>query len=857
MSDLNPELEKILNNLGLSAQDVIKANQRLRDSNTDAVKSLTRQAMEMAAAHKQRIAAAEKELKADGLRGDALKKEARVRADLQRTLEDQADDEEKSLRRSQELDSKREAGIKKLLSDIGGLGSSAMSASASFYASKEVFTSVIPTLDLVGNAFKTVVEATAMIVSGWEIAGFSLEKSVEGAAKLAGIATDIAIKTAEMQLQMSQKYLDTYNNLSAVGVTFGGNLNDMSRAAHDGGLDLQTYGDFVKKNIESLSTMGGTVEQSAGRIMKMSKAVTDGSDKLLVMFGGFEGVNDALAFHSKMLAQTGYDTVKNQDKIAAGSAGYLTTLKELQEITGMTVDQQQKAQEELQKDVAYRMKLAQLREAGRGDEADASWQKYLITLKTRGPQEAALYKEKFTLDGKLLSQSGMMLDAQSQSARDYTNNLMQINDKETDVRLKNIGKLIITSNEQAKAEREAKGGLASIFTYAGANDDYTKIMLDHLREGLDTSDAASNIDKTIANAIETANKPLAEGAGKDVAAALRAKLAANIEVDNLIETQLKEMANITKQLINLQVQLITTFGPNLTSAVDAAISGMLNLAKTAGKVDLGKGGNTGTGGSIGRKVLSYGGTALGATVGAIGGSAFTPVVGTALGGIAGGMAGKEWGEKIADYFGMSKSETPTSDYESLLKFSGGVTGDKTHFGKMNATTRDAFGKMVAEYGSSVTVNSSYRSPEEQAAMYAEWKAAGGDKTLRPTVATPTFGRLTTPTPPGARDSHTMGVALDLDKGDYAKLNAKGLLAKYGFAMVPGDEGHIQKLAKGGITNGTSIAGEAGPEAVVPLPDGRTIPVKMDMGQLVNKFEEMISVMKDQLDTSEKIHRAVS
>jgi hypothetical protein len=39
--------------------------------------------------------------------------------------------------------------------------------------------------------------------------------------------------------------------------------------------------------------------------------------------------------------------------------------------------------------------------------------------------------------------------------------------------------------------------------------------------------------------------------------------------------------------------------------------------------------------------------------------------------------------------------------------------------------------------------------------------------------------------------------------------------------------HVQALAKGGITQGPSIAGEAGPEAVVPLPDGKSIPVKLD------------------------------
>jgi hypothetical protein len=45
---------------------------------------------------------------------------------------------------------------------------------------------------------------------------------------------------------------------------------------------------------------------------------------------------------------------------------------------------------------------------------------------------------------------------------------------------------------------------------------------------------------------------------------------------------------------------------------------------------------------------------------------------------------------------------------------------------------------------------------------------------------------------------------------------------------PGSTGghfHVQAMAKGGITQGPSVAGEAGPEAVVPLPDGKQIPVR--------------------------------
>jgi len=42
----------------------------------------------------------------------------------------------------------------------------------------------------------------------------------------------------------------------------------------------------------------------------------------------------------------------------------------------------------------------------------------------------------------------------------------------------------------------------------------------------------------------------------------------------------------------------------------------------------------------------------------------------------------------------------------------------------------------------------------------------------------------------------------------------------------GSASGVPLMARGGITDGVSIAGEAGPEAVIPLPDGRSVPVTM-------------------------------
>ena len=89
--------------------------------------------------------------------------------------------------------------------------------------------------------------------------------------------------------------------------------------------------------------------------------------------------------------------------------------------------------------------------------------------------------------------------------------------------------------------------------------------------------------------------------------------------------------------------------------------------------------------------------------------------------------------------------------------------------------------------------------------------------------------------------HKEGKAVDLtvdpapkDEAQAAAMAKK--LQELGFNKVMDEYFHRSKgstgghfhaeLAKGGITDGVSIAGEAGPEAVVPLPDGRTIPVKI-------------------------------
>jgi Flp pilus assembly secretin CpaC len=152
--------------------------------------------------------------------------------------------------------------------------------------------------------------------------------------------------------------------------------------------------------------------------------------------------------------------------------------------------------------------------------------------------------------------------------------------------------------------------------------------------------------------------------------------------------------------------------------------------------------------------------------------------------------------------------------------------------------------MAQEYnnltGKKLQVNSAFRSPEEQANVNSG----------------------TNPKAAPGMSLHQMGRALDIQSGQVADLAANGLLSKFGFNQLAGDPPHIS-MANGGILSGPRSGYQPnltmhGTEAVVPLPDGRSIPVAggtesagMMTAQL-EKLDELISVMKSQLSVSNKL-----
>jgi hypothetical protein len=199
---------------------------------------------------------------------------------------------------------------------------------------------------------------------------------------------------------------------------------------------------------------------------------------------------------------------------------------------------------------------------------------------------------------------------------------------------------------------------------------------------------------------------------------------------------------------------------------------------------------------------------------------------------------------------------------------------------MESGFKNAVIRAAEEYnsttGKKMRINSAKRDSEDQERLYNAWIARG--KTGMP-VGKPGTSR------------HEHGIAVDIQNyGDpkaVTAMNNQGLYQK-----VPNDPVHFQ-FAKGGISMGPRsgyLATLHGPEAIVPLPDGKSIPVKMDtnnsasgmmdsfrgdlnnmMGQIrdvlillsdktndpkmVGLMDEMVRAQKSSVDIQQKMLRA--
>ena len=108
------------------------------------------------------------------------------------------------------------------------------------------------------------------------------------------------------------------------------------------------------------------------------------------------------------------------------------------------------------------------------------------------------------------------------------------------------------------------------------------------------------------------------------------------------------------------------------------------------------------------------------------------------------------------------ANTTGIDPDSVFTFQSSGSGTRSNFDQLNGAFKNAILQMAQDFktqtGAKIAINSAYRSPADQEAIYQKWLAAGGGPNK------PTAGGITTPAKPvsagGAGSPHNNGVAID-------------------------------------------------------------------------------------------------
>jgi hypothetical protein len=439
---------------------------------------------------------------------------------------------------------------------IGGT----IAAGQSMYNTSEVFTSVIPTLQTMGNAVKGVIGALGSAFSGVPIIGGFLDAS----AKMAGAAISFAITMAENQLKNSQTMVNNFSAIAKTGATFGASLDSMLASAKDGGMTLSMFQSFITKNVETLGQLGGSTEQASRRVVNLAKDVAAANPKLLAMAGGMEGVANQTIEYMGAMNRMGFDTTKSNKNQAQAAADYIWNLNTLSALTGESAEKLKKEQDERLKSAGYLLKLNEM-----GPEAGQAMQNGISLAAAKlGPNFAKFAEEFVSTQGRVVSESAQQYQAQNQEiARNLmpqlVENSMLGGKAAATANAELLTKLApAIESEMMRYASLMKAGLA----YADASDGWIKGINENMsffmrnKNGLlGMSDAAKTVEQQRDAKVSAEIEQYAKN--------IKSLTEFQIRMDELTRENLPNAGKLVAHLIKIQERMTEKMYPMLEAAV--------------------------------------------------------------------------------------------------------------------------------------------------------------------------------------------------------------------------------------------------------------------------------------------------
>lgn len=687
--------------------------------------------------------------------------------------------------------------------------------SSAFSLAGGLFTSAIDTANAGAQAVGgglTTVGTTMMMNTNPRL------RMLGGAASVTGMAIsalgDAAATTGKFivgfMVKEMEKTIEAFNKTSAAGALFADGMTGMRNNAHLAGLTVKQFGEVVSKNAPLFAQSGMGVAEGAKQMGRVGKIIkeTGMQDSMLKLGFGFEEQAELMADTVARMRKTAGGTVTDR-QVAEQTAKYAENLRLIASITGEDAKKKMDQVKEQNQILRFQQELAK-----RSPEQRAA---IVASMATMSDMEQKNLRDRVAMNGALTREEGAMYESIVSGAREKGEAHYQLF-MANQLTAENNAALNVQYGEQIKASILSQEGIAIAgYKVGGVLGDVTKSMLDAVDQAnLYTQKSKESAEKSIAAQKEasdelTQNTISAAKAAQNLAVALEEKVLGQLgKFTHYVDLILRELE---VQLGKLGQDLGGPKGPSLWEDI-------VNYASIRGAQ--GAAGGAVMGGVAGG-VVGAGAGGVGAIPGAAAG---------AWGGAQGGaILGSVWGAgegALRHWFGTPGGN---DQYAGLnIKSSESTAG-----GMASTKLLDLAKQVQAQYpgGTFTAFNDLHHQKNAPGSDHVRGNALDFKLPFTPDEAT------------GQRITQA-----------FKDMGFKTVIDEYNHPSPGSTGGHIHAALKdGGITRGPSLAGEAGPEAVIPLPNGRSIPVEMDMSALVELLRDLIDVNKDNRDYLEKLFHA--
>ena len=196
--------------------------------------------------------------------------------------------------------------------------------------------------------------------------------------KLLGGLISAGAKYVAAVNKQADELFKSYNDISRIGATgadgMQGIFDNLQQFGYKMG-EIGNMGELVKANATTLAQLGGTVSQGTKEFAKLSTTVrqSDIGYQLKTMGMTVDDMNAGMAGYLHNQAMTGQAQRLNADQLAKGAQEYLMQQDKLTKLTGLSADAQQKLQDDALTEQRYAATIFELQQkAAQGDTGAAN-----------------------------------------------------------------------------------------------------------------------------------------------------------------------------------------------------------------------------------------------------------------------------------------------------------------------------------------------------------------------------------------------------------------------------------------------------------------------------------------------------